>query len=80
MLWALNDHNEAVYLSKLDRWEKPGVSCADVLPLSVFGALFVSAARIIPGHPGLAAFWKSAKKDAFQKARERGCWRTHRGA
>ena len=24
LLWAVNDHNEAVYLSKLDRWEKPG--------------------------------------------------------
>jgi hypothetical protein len=23
LLLALNDHNEAVYLSKLDRWEKP---------------------------------------------------------
>jgi hypothetical protein len=28
LLLALNDHNEAVYLSKLDRWEKPGLSCA----------------------------------------------------
>jgi len=36
-----------------------------VLPLSVFGALFVSAARIILGHPAVAAFRKSAKKDAF---------------
>jgi hypothetical protein len=80
LLWALNDHNEAVYLSKLDRREKPWVSYADVLPLSVFGALFVSVARVISGHPSLAAFRKSAKKDAFQKARERGCWRTHRGA
>jgi hypothetical protein len=38
---------------------------AGLLPLSVFGALFVSAARIIPGHPGVAAFRKSAKQDAF---------------
>ena len=62
LLLALNDHNnEAVYLSKLDRLEKPGVSCADVLPLSVFGALFVSVARIILGHPSLAAFRKNPR-------------------
>jgi hypothetical protein len=42
--------------------QKPGL-----LPLSAFGALFVSAARMIPGHPGVAAFRKSAKKDAFLK-------------
>ncbi|MGO8910463.1 MAG: hypothetical protein ACLQDM_14245 [Bradyrhizobium sp.] len=87
LLFALTDYNEAVYLSNLDRWKKPGVGlcnkcsevanvrpvgarCSDapkaaVLPLSVFGALFVGAARIIPGHPGFAAFRKSAKKDAF---------------
>jgi hypothetical protein len=40
-------------------------SKAGLLPLSVFGALFVSAARIILGHPAVAAFRKSAKKDAF---------------
>ncbi len=57
-----------------------GRAKAGVLPLSVFGALFASAARMIPHHPGFAAFRKSAKKDAFWKARERGCWRTHRGA
>jgi hypothetical protein len=39
---------------------------AGLLPLSAFGALFVSAARMIPGHPGVAAFRKSAK-DAFLK-------------
>ena len=27
---SLDDRNEAVYLSKLDRWEKPGLSCATV--------------------------------------------------
>jgi len=26
-----------------------------MLPLSVFGALFVDTARIFPGHPGFAA-------------------------
>jgi len=34
LLLALNDHNEAVYLSKLDRREKPGVElcnkCSEV--------------------------------------------------
>jgi hypothetical protein len=45
-----------------------GARCSDapkagVLPLSVFGALFVSAARIIPGHPGFTAFRKSAKEE-----------------
>ena len=48
-----------------------GRAKAGVLPLSVFGALFASAARMIPDHPGFAAFRKSAKKDAFWKARER---------
>jgi hypothetical protein len=47
-----------------------GARCSDapkaqLLPLSVFGALFVSPARIISGHPGVAAFRKSAKKDAY---------------
>ena len=40
---------------------------AGLLPLSAFCALFVSTARTILGHPGVAAFRKTAKKDAFLK-------------
>jgi hypothetical protein len=39
LLLALNDNNEAVYLSKLDRWEKPGVSCATNVRKSPISAL-----------------------------------------
>jgi hypothetical protein len=104
---ALNDHNEAVYLPKLDRWKKSGVELCkkfsevangpvwipwqELSDVSTLGQVtypacwcamlgraksgpvaaislwcsIVSAARIIPGHPGVAAFRKSAKKDAF---------------
>jgi hypothetical protein len=42
LLLALNDHNEAVYLSKLDRWGKRGVElgnkCSEVANVR-FGSL-----------------------------------------
>jgi hypothetical protein len=39
LLLALNDHNEAVYLSKLDRWEKPGGELCNNVRRSSISAL-----------------------------------------
>ena len=41
MLLALNDHNEAEYLSKLDRWEKPGGALCNIIALPGRNHLFL---------------------------------------
>jgi hypothetical protein len=52
MLLALNDHNEAEYLSKLDRWEKPGGAlcnkCSEVAKVR-FGSLGKNSLTFLRG-------------------------------
>jgi len=51
LLLALNDHNEAVYLSKLDRWKKPGIHMFGVALWGRWQELSdVSAALVWCGH------------------------------
>jgi hypothetical protein len=52
LLLALKDHNEAVYLSKLDRWEKPGLElcnkCSEVANV-LFGSLGKNFLKFLRG-------------------------------